>query len=106
MKRLAGVTAAACAALVLAPAGLRAAGCRYRRRRRSASASSRARPSTSPATTRASRWRCRTGTALGAVRVTLNGADVTSAFGPDPEGNHQLEGVVKGLPLGAERDRR
>ena len=40
------------------------------------------------------------GTALSAVRVTLNGADVTSAFGPDPEGNHQLEGVVTGLPLG------
>src|ERR687897_78865 len=40
------------------------------------------------------------GTALSAVGVTLNGADVTSAFGPDPEGNHQLEGVVTGLPLG------
>ena len=40
------------------------------------------------------------GTALSAVSVTLNGADVTSAFGPDPEGNHQLEGVVTGLPLG------
>src|SRR5918994_3933598 len=40
------------------------------------------------------------GTALAAVTVTLNGADVTSAFGPDPEGNHQLEGVVAGLPLG------
>ena len=39
-------------------------------------------------------------TALGDVDVTLNGADVTSAFGPDPEGNHQLEGVVTGLPLG------
>ena len=32
--------------------------------------------------------------------MTLNGTDVTSAFGPDPEGNHQLEGVVSGLPLG------
>ena len=40
------------------------------------------------------------GTALGAVRVSLNGADVTSSFGPDPEGNHQLEGVVTGLALG------
>ena len=40
------------------------------------------------------------GTALGDVEVTLNGTDVTSAFGPDPEGNHQLEGVVTGLPLG------
>ena len=39
-------------------------------------------------------------TALGDVEVTLNGTDVTSAFGPDPEGNHQLEGVVAGLPLG------
>ena len=45
-------------------------------------------------------------TALGDVDVTLNGADVTSAFGPDPEGNHQLEGVVTGLPLGTEHDRR
>ena len=34
------------------------------------------------------------------VVVRLNGADVTAAFGPDPEGNHQLEGVVTGLPLG------
>ena len=40
------------------------------------------------------------GTALSAVDVTLNGVDVTSSFGPDPEGNHQLEGVVTGLPLG------
>jgi hypothetical protein len=39
-------------------------------------------------------------TALGDVDVTLNGSDVTSAFGPDPEGNHQLEGLVSGLPLG------
>jgi Tannase-like family of unknown function (DUF6351) len=39
-------------------------------------------------------------TALGDVDVTLNGSDVTAAFGPDPEGNHQLEGVVTGLPLG------
>jgi hypothetical protein len=36
-----------------------------------------------------------------AVRVTLNGVDVTSAFGPDPEGNHQLEGVVTGLREGS-----
>ncbi len=41
------------------------------------------------------------GTALGDVEVTLNGTNVTSAFGPDPEGNNQLEGVVTGLPLGA-----
>ena len=40
------------------------------------------------------------GTALSAVDMTLNGTDVTSSFGPDPEGNHQLEGVVSGLPLG------
>ena len=39
--------------------------------------------------------------ALSAVTVELNGADVTSAFAPDPEGNHQLEGVVTGLPEGA-----
>src|SRR5688572_5761037 len=39
-------------------------------------------------------------TALSAVRVSLNGADVTSSFGPDPEGNHQLEGLVTGLALG------
>jgi hypothetical protein len=38
--------------------------------------------------------------ALGAVTVELKGADVTAAFGPDPEGNHQLEGVVTGLPEG------
>src|SRR4249919_4333970 len=42
-------------------------------------------------------------TPLGDVDVTLNGSDVTSAFGPDPEGNHQLEGVVTGLPLGQSR---
>ena len=48
---------------------------------------------------RGSRWRSRT-TPLADVVVTLNGADVTSAFGPDSEGNHQLEGVVTGLPLG------
>jgi len=39
-------------------------------------------------------------TPLSDVRVTLDGADVTGSFGPDPEGNHQLEGVVTGLPLG------
>ena len=38
--------------------------------------------------------------ALGAVTVELNGVDVTAACGPDPEGNHQLEGVVTGLPEG------
>ncbi len=39
-------------------------------------------------------------TGLADIQVTLNGVDVTAAFGPDPEGNHQLEGVVAGLPLG------
>lgn len=34
------------------------------------------------------------GVAFTAVRVTLNGADVSSSFGPDPEGGHQFEGVV------------
>ena len=38
--------------------------------------------------------------ALADVTVKLNGIDVTAAFGPDPEGNHQLEGVLNGLPLG------
>ncbi|MGH2944473.1 MAG: DUF6351 family protein, partial [Solirubrobacteraceae bacterium] len=37
---------------------------------------------------------------LSAVTVTLNGTNVTSAFAADPEGNHQLEGVVTALPLG------
>jgi hypothetical protein len=40
------------------------------------------------------------GTALDDVQVTLNGSDVTAAFGADPEGSNQLEGVVTGLPLG------
>ena len=40
------------------------------------------------------------GVALADVIVELNGLDVTGAFGPDPEGNHQLEGVLTGLPLG------
>jgi hypothetical protein len=40
------------------------------------------------------------GVALSAVTVELDGSDVTAAFGPDPEGNHQLEGVVTGLPEG------
>ena len=40
------------------------------------------------------------GVALIDVTVELNGIDVTAAFGPDPEGNHQLEGVLAGLPLG------
>src|SRR5215212_9030407 len=39
-------------------------------------------------------------TPLSAVRIAVNGADVTSAFAQDPEGNHQLEGVVTGLPEG------
>src|SRR5262245_40060965 len=39
-------------------------------------------------------------TAVADIQVLLNGADVPSSFGPDPEGNHQLEGVVAGLPLG------
>ncbi len=40
------------------------------------------------------------GVALADVAVELNGSDVTAAFWPDPEGNHQLEGVLTGLPLG------
>src|SRR6266480_1853306 len=40
------------------------------------------------------------GVALTDVTFELNGSDVTAAFGPDPEGNHQLEGVLTGLPLG------
>ena len=40
------------------------------------------------------------GTALGDVSISLNGADVTSAFAADSEGGNQLEGVVTGLPLG------
>jgi hypothetical protein len=39
-------------------------------------------------------------TPLGAVRVEFDGADVTASFAADPEGNHQLEGVVSGLPEG------
>jgi hypothetical protein len=35
-----------------------------------------------------------------AVEIELNGSDVRSAFGPDPEGGHQLEGVVTGIPEG------
>src|SRR5439155_1655124 len=34
------------------------------------------------------------------VTVELNGTDVTAAFRPDPAGNHHLEGVLTGLPLG------
>jgi hypothetical protein len=41
------------------------------------------------------------GVALADVELTLDGADVTSAFAADPEGGNQLEGVVTGLPLGA-----
>ena len=37
---------------------------------------------------------------LGAVTVTLDGADVTSAFVPDDRAPHALEGVLTGLPLG------
>src|SRR5262245_13087831 len=37
------------------------------------------------------------------VQIELDGVDVTASFGPDPEGNHQLEGVVSGLPLGASK---
>ena len=40
------------------------------------------------------------GVALADVTVKLNGIDVTAAFGPDPEGNHQLKGVLTPLPLG------
>src|SRR5256886_16262482 len=40
------------------------------------------------------------GVAPADVTVELNGSDVTAAFGPDPEGNQQLEGVLTGLPLG------
>ncbi|MCZ7590142.1 MAG: DUF6351 family protein [Gaiella sp.] len=39
--------------------------------------------------------------ALGAVKVTLDGSDVSGVFAQDPEGGHQLEGVVTGLPAGA-----
>ncbi len=35
------------------------------------------------------------------VHVTLDGADVSSSFAQDPEGGHQLEGVVTGVPLGS-----
>ena len=38
---------------------------------------------------------------LSSVAVTVNGSDVRSSFEPDPEGTHQLEGVVTGLPEGA-----
>jgi Tannase-like family of unknown function (DUF6351) len=37
------------------------------------------------------------------VEITLDGVDVTGSFAPDPEGNHQLEGVVSGLPLGSSK---
>ena len=37
------------------------------------------------------------------VDVELNGQDVGSVFGPDPEGGHQLEGVVTGIPEGKSR---
>jgi hypothetical protein len=38
--------------------------------------------------------------AYGDVEVRLDGADVGPAFAQDPEGGHQLEGVLTGLPLG------
>jgi hypothetical protein len=34
------------------------------------------------------------------VTVTLDGVDVTDAFGEDPPGSRRLEGVVTGLPVG------
>ena len=38
---------------------------------------------------------------LDAASVTLNGTDVTSAFTPDDQAAHALEGVLTGLPLGS-----
>ena len=38
--------------------------------------------------------------------VELNGADVTSAFGPDDQVSHALEGVVTGLPSARARSGR
>lgn len=38
---------------------------------------------------------------LDAATVTVNGADVTGAFGPDDQAEHAIEGVVRDLPLGA-----
>ena len=40
------------------------------------------------------------GIAYSDVEATLNGVDVAPAFAQDPEGGHQLEGVLTGLPLG------
>jgi hypothetical protein len=37
---------------------------------------------------------------LSSVTVTVDGSDVSAAFAQDPEGGHQLEGVVTGLPIG------
>jgi hypothetical protein len=37
---------------------------------------------------------------LAAATVKLNGADVTSSFGPDAQADHALEGVLTDLPLG------
>ena len=37
------------------------------------------------------------------VDVELNGQDVGSVFGPDPEGGHELEGVVTGIAEGKSR---
>ena len=100
MKRLAGVTAAACAALVLAPAGVAGGGLPVPTTKALGLSVVSSPPEYVSGDDARVEVAVPSGTALGAVRVTLNGADVTSAFGPDPEGNHQLEGVVKGLPLG------
>ena len=37
---------------------------------------------------------------LSEASVTVNGLDVTAAFGPDDQVPHALEGVLRGLPLG------
>jgi hypothetical protein len=37
------------------------------------------------------------------VKVTVNGTDVTTAFVPDDQAEHALEGVLRGLPLGTSR---
>ena len=38
---------------------------------------------------------------LDEATVTLNGADVSASFSPDDRAAHALEGVLRGLPLGA-----
>jgi hypothetical protein len=40
-------------------------------------------------------------TPLDAAKVTVNGVDVTGDFVPDDQAPHALEGVVRGLPVGA-----